>query len=153
MTVAAILAAATVCGLYIFWPKVSIEPYASTNPHEPFAQLFYVHNESIYPIYEVQPNCGAGEVSTVGPSFHGFTLLNPAEFVATLGSDERTTFRCALVGGSSAYGTMDISPSVWFDLPFGFHQCKERHFSGVRAWDGAYIWTWRGGGNCPIRKN
>jgi hypothetical protein len=149
-----ILAIATICGLYIFWPKISIEPYASIDPHDPFAQLLYVHNESAYPIYQVQPNCGIENVSRPGSRLSGFTIASTKDFASSLGSGEKLSFKCSIAGPNGAkYSKLDLYPSVWFDLPLGFHLCRERHFLGIEASDGSYIWTWQGGGSCPSRNN
>jgi hypothetical protein len=149
-----VLAGATLLGLYILWPKVSIEPYASVDPHDPFGQMLFVKNESVYPIYRVIPECGIDKVQSqqrTVPDLENFALLSTADIVPKLSADERTTFKCPIASTNVTFRTIKLEPYVVFELPFGIRQCRFRNFESVPAKDGSYLWIWKGGGSCPWR--
>jgi hypothetical protein len=156
MALACVLAVATICGFYIFWPKVSIEPYASLNTQNPFAQLFFVKNESIYPIYDVHSQCETGDTKAAGIDLSHNTVVNRTEFIKRLSPNDRSTFTCHFASLTGMkYETLDINLTVWYSLPLSIRQCRSQHFTGLAAEDSSnsYIWTWRGTQTCfPDRK-
>jgi hypothetical protein len=152
------LAMATLGGLGVWqlWPLVSIEPYASSNPHDPFDQFFFVENQSVYPIRTVEIFCGIDDVRLAnGSRFSDFSVTTKGNISPMLGRNEKWSFTCDLgpvmktLGFTSSPTKLEIDPWVRFALPFGISMCRYRHFSGVAASDGTFVWTWRGGGPCP----
>jgi hypothetical protein len=140
----------TLLGLFEIWPKVSIEPYASTNYHEPFAQLLYIKNENLYPIYNVDPGCELHKVtSSYGVGISGISLYSRKDVIERLGRNEKTTFNCNIGTPSDPIvTTMEINPVVQYVLPFGIHWCQTERFIGKKSDDGTYIWTYHGGERC-----
>jgi len=134
-------------------PVIAIEPYASQDPHRPFAAQFYLQNNNIYDIEQVEPNCGVINVRAGNLTMKDFSVVNLFDFVGRLSPGAKTTVTCRLdqlfAGTPDKYGPLQISIWVKFKIPFGISECKESSFSGIQAADGTFIWTYRGYGNCP----
>jgi hypothetical protein len=144
--VSAILAVATLFGLYALKPKIVIEPYSSTNPANPFAQQFSVLNASVYAIHQVQPLCGFP--SNSNSNMTDISTEIPDEAVETLDSGSKTTLTCSLFASGSPTKEMNIMPWVEYVTPFGFHRCTAVNFKGKPATGGTYLWTYHGSAPC-----
>jgi len=150
-----LLAAATLSGVGVVsaWPRIGFEPYASLNPQNPFAQLFYLENKSYYPIEDVLPNCGAVDVNINRIHGTGFSVADLTGAKNRLSIGARTTVTCRidlLFGRPQTY--QDLAIAVWatYKVPIiGWKQCTAARFFGVPAVNGTYIWTYNGTDSCP----
>jgi hypothetical protein len=143
----ALLSVATLTGLWLFWPKVVIEPYASLDPRTPFAQQFYVENASIYSIYHVRPMCSPELAQTdQHPGFGGFSMGRKGEEAESLSPGGRMNMSCSIGFDPKFNRPTDnrISLVVWADykLPIGFSGCKSVALIGKRTADQTFIWTY-----------
>jgi len=148
-----IAAVATLLSYRVVRPVIAIEPYASQDPHRPFAEQFYLQNNNFYDIEQVEPSCGVINVRAGNLTMKDFSVVNLFDFVGRLSPGAKTTVTCRLdqlLGDApSKYGPLQISIWAKFKIPFGISECKESSFSGIQAADGTFIWTYRGYGDCP----
>ena len=145
---------ATLLSYAILKPIVSIEPYASQNSREPFAEQFYLQNDSIYNIHAVSPQCGIAYVRNEFYRIGDSVIQNLADTVDTLTPGAKTTFTCDLTYAfgprrdAEKYMNLDITILVNYKIPMGITKCQASNFSGKRVSDGSYIWTYHGSANC-----
>jgi hypothetical protein len=149
---AIVVGAATLLSYVVLKPNISIEPYASQDPHRPFAEQFYLQNNSVYAIHEVMPRCGIGNVRAGNVTMRDFSMVNPFDMVGTLAPGAKTTVTCILdqlfKDTPQSYGQLHITIWATYKLPFGISGCQATNFGGKPASDGTYIWTYRGSLNC-----
>jgi hypothetical protein len=149
---AIVVGAATLLSYVVLKPNISIEPYASQDPHRPFAEQFYLQNNSIYDFHEVVPRCGIGNVRAGNLTMRDFSILNPFDLVGTLPPGAKTTVTCILdklfIDTPQNYGQLHITIWATYKLPLGISGCQPTNFSGKPVSDGTYIWTYRGSLNC-----
>ncbi len=149
---AVVVGAATLLSYVVLKPNLSIEPYTSQDPHRPFAEQFYLQNNSIYDIHEVIPRCGIGNVKAGNVTMRDFSILNFRDVTDTLAPGAKTTTTCILdqlfKDTPQSYGQLNITIWVTYKLPFGISKCQATNFSGKPVSDGTYIWTYRGFLNC-----
>ena len=147
---ALILAGASLTSYYILWPKVSIEPYASVDTSDPFAQYFSVRNDSAYSLFDLHPRCmlnfsGGGGRFGIG----NITLGASSDDIAKLESNRATSFKCSLAVTARSYDTLEVSPRVDYRLPLlGLNLCTSQRFSGIKGTKGNFIWTYHGSEPC-----
>lgn len=142
---------ATLLSYAMLKPNISIEPYASQDPHRPFAEQFYLQNNSLYDIREVVPRCGVGNVRVGNVTMRDFSVLNPFDVTSTLAPGAKTTVTCILdrlIDNPQSYGQLNITVWATYKLPFDILGCQATNFSGKPASDGTYIWTYRGFLSC-----
>lgn len=145
--ITAIAVCASLLGFYVLRPKILIEPYASTDPSRPFAQQFFIQNDSIYPIRNVTPMCGFDQDSGIG--IKGLSLQRASDIMKVLEPGAKTTLACE-IGAGPIQGELNIVPWVKFTLPLGMQQCRRARFRGKAAAGGNYIWTYRGSQSCIL---
>jgi hypothetical protein len=139
--------------LYELRPKISIEPYASKDLKNPFAEQFYVQNNSIYAI-DVQPSCTIKELRVDTFSATGPSLVRTAE-AKHLSPGARTNATCdlfhfvKLAGETHKFHQLSIAMVVKSKLPLGISVCTADDFWGQSASDGTFIWTYQGSEKCP----
>jgi hypothetical protein len=136
-------------------PSISIEPYASQDPHRPFAQQFYLQNNSVYDIQAVEPLCGIGNVRAGRTTMGDFSIMNPFDFAGSLAPGAKTNVTCPLdqlFGDFGEYHELQITIWAKYNLPFGISSCKATNFSGEPATGGTFIWTYRGSPDCESLK-
>lgn len=144
---------ALVLSLYELRPKILIEPYASKDLKNPFAEQFYVQNNSIYAI-DVQPSCKIKELRVDTFTDIGATLLRTAE-AKHLSPGTKTNATCdffhfiKLAGESHQFHQLSIAIVVKSKLPLGIPMCTATNFNGESAFDGTFIWTYQGSEKCP----
>ena len=148
----AIVAASTLLGLWLFWPKFSIEPYASTDPRDPFSEFFSIKNESIYPLLRVSPECKVEQArSRNGIWVHGPSFMSSLDQIPELDPQSSTSFRCEMFfmkfPSADEWSQLEINESVAYSIPLvPYRFGQSQRFSGVRSADGTYIWTSHGSG-------
>ena len=151
-----LLGVATLSGIGIVgaWPRIGFEPYATLNPQDPFAQLFYLENKSPYPIEDVFPNCGAVDVAI--NRIHGsrFSVTDLMGATHRLSPGAKTTVTCRidlLFGRPQTYQTLAIAVRATYRVPMiGWKRCTAATFVGVPAVGGTYVWTYNGTDSCPV---
>jgi hypothetical protein len=160
--VSALLAIATLTGLYLFWPKVGIEPYASRDPHDPFAQQFFVQNNSIYSLRDLNLGCSIEHVETepstktdipakpgqLRGSLEQFSITTEPRHMGELAPDAKRNVTCAfgqiIPADGWAYTNLEIAVWINFRLPLGIRKCRGGRFTGVSASDYSFLWTYNG---------
>ncbi len=149
---AGIVVIATLLSYAVLKPSIAIEPYASQDARQPFAEQFYLQNNSIYQLDGVTPYCSIIDVRAGNLRMRGFTLVNPPDFVGPLDVGAKTTITCrldSLFSLSNRYGPLQIILWVTYKTPLGFSGCKASNFDGKPVADGTFIWTYRGSPACP----
>ena len=140
-------------GILQLKPSISVEPYASQDPHKPFSEQFYLQNTSVYAIQQIEPLCGVVNVQAGNLSMRDFSVVNLLDFRGRLEPGAKTTVTCVLdrlFGDSpTKYGALDIVVWERFKIPFGISECKASYFRGIQAADQTYIWTFQGMQDCP----
>ncbi len=133
----AIIAASTLLGLWLLWPKFSIEPYASTDPHDPFSQFFSIRNESIYPLLRVSPECKVEQArSRNGIWVHGPSFMSSVDQISNLDPQSSTSFRCEMFfmkfSSADEWSELEIDESVAYSIPLvPYRFNRSQRFSGV----------------------
>jgi hypothetical protein len=143
-------------GYALLRPHVSVEPYPSRDPHNPFAELFYVQNNSLYTIHEVEPRCGARNVQVGRVSGRGFSVVGPFDFWHDLPPGSKMTVTChlgELFGASNYYPSLLITIIVDYKAPLNLSRCLAANFNGKPAIDGTFIWTYDGSEGCDKRQS
>jgi hypothetical protein len=152
MAWSAVTVASTLLGLYLLWPKFSIEPYASTDPRDPFSQIFSIRNESMYPLLRLSPVCKVEDArSTNGIRVDGPSFTSSVDQIPELDPQGSTSFRCEMYFmkflAAGQWNQLEINESVGYSIPLVPHRFDQsQHFSGIRSADGTYIWTSHGSG-------
>jgi hypothetical protein len=148
----AVLAFATLTGFWLFWPKISIDPYVSQDPHDPFAQQFVYQNNSVYALHDLTARCDINNVANSKFLVSGFSLVgSPSSHLDTLEPDAKQNATCdlnAMMTLDKPYSLLQIGVVIDYRLPLGFRRCKESLFSGKRTADSSYIWTYQGTTKC-----
>jgi hypothetical protein len=147
-----VVAFPTLLSYVVLRPSIAIEPYASQDLRKPFAEQFYLQNNSVYDIREVVPRCGIGNVRTGNIRMGNFSVLNPSDVADNLAPGTKTTVTCILdrlfMDNPQSYGQLSITIWATYKIPLGFAGCRATNFSGKPVSDGTYIWTYRGALNC-----
>jgi len=152
-----ILVVATLLGYVVLVPKVDVDPYASLNPNNPFAQQFVVQNNSVYSIRDVFSGCSMNSVFTDQNSgasgsttFPSRTLSRKTgEQMDVLEPDAKMTVGCnpnsVFLG---RFTDLHVTIQVMYRLPLGFRRCKGVRFLGKSTSDSTYIWIHQGTDAC-----
>lgn len=148
---AAILGVATLVGLIQLKPSISVEPYSSQDPHNPFTEQFSLQNNSAYKIQNIESRCGIINVRAENVSLQNFSVMYPGDTPGHLQAGAKTTITCRLdqlVGMTGRYKSLEIGLMIKFKVPLGISECKESRFNGLQTTDGNYIWTYRNSEDC-----
>lgn len=144
-------------GVWTAWPRIGVEPYASLNPQNPFAQLFYIENKSIYPIEDVFPYCGAVDVSVNRIHGSGFSVADLFGGTHRLSASAKTSVTCRidlLFGRPQTYQSLAVDVWATYKVPvIGWKRCTAARFVGVPAADATYVWTYHGTDSCTVPAN
>lgn len=140
--------AVTLFGVYVFWPTIVIEPYALTDPTNPFAQQFSVQNASLYSIYNVEPACFFPPDS--GYFLHNMATSLQREELGELKSGAKTTLTCGINDSRQSESQLKVDPRVTYTLPFiKVQRCYKVEFIGKPGSNGGtYVWTYHGTAKC-----
>jgi hypothetical protein len=136
----------------LLWPKFSIEPYAPTDPRDPFSQFFSITNESIYPLLRVSPECKVEEArSQNGIWVHGPSFSSSVDQIPELDPRSSTSFRCEMYfmsfQSAGEWNQLEINETISYSIPLMPHRFgQSQRFSGIRSAGGTYIWTPHGSG-------
>jgi hypothetical protein len=144
---AIVVAGATLLAYVVLKPNIAIEPYASQDPRRPFAEQFYIQNNSIYEIHEIVPACGPMNTQINGVTMRDFSVLDFTAITPSLASGDKTTVTCSidrLFASPQTYGNLAIIVWAKYKLPFNIPGCHASIFAGIPASDGSYVWTYRG---------
>ena len=144
-----VLIVATLCGLYIFRPDVSIEPYVSTDPSQPFGQNFFVQNNSLYSITNVRPSCGFEHLTFVnGGTWTDSQLGADDQNIDQLEHGDKTTLRCLIrLQPEVKIGSVVMVAVVHYKI-LGISLCKTARFDGANTPQGGFVWTYNGNSPC-----
>ena len=146
-----VVAGATLLAYAVLKPSIAIEPYASQDPHRPFAEQFYLQNNSIYEIHEVVPSCGPLNTQVNGITMRDFSVLDFRNMAISLAPGDKTTVTCSLdklFGNPQTYGNLRVLIWAKYKLPFNVPGCHASIFAGIPATDGTFIWTYHGSIPC-----
>jgi hypothetical protein len=142
-------------GLWQLWPRIGVDPYVSLDPHSPFAQQFYVQNNSVYSIDNVESRCMAVDVRAGHVSGSQFAVQNPFDRAGHLTPGAKTNVTCkldvifGLFGNPQPYQTLLIAIVTTYKAPIFSTQCNAATFKGEPAYGGTYVWTYAGADTCP----
>jgi len=150
-----LLGLATLSGIgFVIWPRIGVEPYASLNPQNPFAQLFYLENKSPYPIEDVFPQCVAVDVSINDIHGRAFSVMDLMGATHQLSSGAKMNVTCRidlLFEQPQTYQNLAIAVRATYKVPWiGWKRCTAVSFVGVHSVNGTYVWTYRGADSCPV---
>jgi len=152
-----ILAAATLVGYVVLVPRVDVDPYASLNPNNPFAQQFVVQNNSVYSLRDVFSGCSMNSVLTDQNSgLSGLTMFpsrtlskKTGEQMDVLEPNAKMTVGCnphsVFLG---RFTDLHVTILVMYRLPLGIHRCKGVRFLGKSTSNSTFIWTYQGTDAC-----
>lgn len=148
---AIIAGGATLLAYVVLKPSITIEPYASQDPRRPFAEQFYLQNNSNYGIHDIVPACGPINTKINGITMRDFSVLDIVDITPSLASGDKTTVTCALdrlFVNPQTYGNLTVLVWAKYKLPLGIPGCHASAFSGISSSDGTYLWTFRGSIPC-----
>ncbi len=148
-----VVVGATILAYVALRPSIAVEPYASQDPSKPFAEKFYVQNNSIYRLQQLEPHCTPRDVrarNAVGGLLymHDLVLTDSRELVSDLPPGAKSTATCELVDMNAKYESLQITIWAKFKIPLGISRCKAFDFNGIQAADGTFIWTYQGSFDC-----
>jgi hypothetical protein len=150
--VVAVATIASLLGLYVLRPNIAIDPYASSNPAKPLTEEFSIQNSSMYTVRNVEPHCLADRIETRLLKMQGTTITNEAQFIDSLESGAKTSFRCPLgLDGNIVYKELAISVFVRFTIPLGINECRLTSFVATAS-EKNIVWKYHGTRPCP-KKN
>ena len=72
-------------------PSVAVEPYATQDRYNPFAEQFYVQNHSLYAVRNVTPLCKVRDVNVAPAHMKNFSIMDMAEIRKDLAPEAKST--------------------------------------------------------------
>jgi hypothetical protein len=124
----ALAVAATLFGFYLAFlpPGISVEPYRTLDPSNPFTEVFTVHNDSAYALSDLRGGCyllGVHlNVNGTKLEFHNI-MFGLTKVASTLPSKDSATVQCT--GYSEASGLENADMLI--DIQFGARWWPGRH--------------------------
>jgi hypothetical protein len=148
-----VVVGATILAYVTLRPSIAVEPYASQDPSKPFAEKFYVQNNSIYGLQQLEPHCTPRNVRARNARgghlyMHDLVLTDSHELVSDLPPGAKSTATCELMDMNEKYDALEITIWANFKIPLGIPRCKAFDFNGIQAADGTFIWTYQGSFGC-----
>jgi len=130
-----------VAAIVSFLPKLSVDVSGSLRSQDPMGTVFYLSNDGVIPIRDVNVSCRADDIRTgIGQGVSGIGFMNRDSHADRLSPGHKMTLPCARVnvsGAVTARMTIDVSyKPAWF----WWHRNEEFPLQAERAQGGIWIW-------------
>lgn len=133
-----------IVGVLSVLPKLSLDTSGSLRPHDPMGTVFYLSNDGILPIYNIEIGCVLSNVRARGGSFIGGegTFNQPQNTAPLLSPGKKMTVPCATsvaIVGEAEVAEMtvvvDYKPALVF-----WRKRDKFPLKAQRSEEGTWIW-------------